>query len=208
MRLSGNASTGRVSELFLRAQKELSRLSHGFGRFAANESGMGAVEFALLMPLLIFVYLVSFELTIGLSVNKKVTNAASAVADLVTRQTAVDKTYLASMDDVVQAIFVPYGTSGLDLKITGIKIDSSNKATVAWSWENNGTAPYSVGNAITVPSSMLSADTFLVHAELTIPHELLMYLPNMSGSEIKSITLGKDFYYRQRVGTEITCSDC
>lgn len=206
MKAPGHCSKEHACTSFARRVSQ--RLIHAFRRFSADESGMGAVEFALLMPLLIFVYLVSFELTIGLSVNKKVTNAASAVADLVTRQTNVDKTYLASMDDVAQAIFVPYGASGLSLKITGIKIDSSSKATVAWSWANDGTTPYAAGNAITVPSSMLSADTFLVHSELTIPHELLMYLPNMSGSEIKSIMLGKDFYYRQRVGTEITCSDC
>lgn len=193
---------------FARARRLLSGLTDTLKRLKEDRAGMGAVEFALLVPMLIVVYLASFELTMGLSVNKKVSSATSTVADLVTRQKNVDKAFLAAMGDVAKAIFAPYGTSGLSLKITGIKIDATSKSTVAWSWANNGVAPYTSGNAIGVPSGMLSPDTFLVHTELSVPHELLMYLPNFSGSEIKYITLAKDFYFRQRIGAEIACADC
>ena len=208
MRYSGERNALDRVPGFAGARRLLSALTDTLKRLKEDQGGMGAVEFALLVPMLIVVYLASFELTMGLSVNKKVSSAASTVADLVTRQKNVDKASLTAMGDVAQAIFVPYGTTGLSLKITGIKIDATSKPTVAWSWANNGVAPYAAGNAIGVPSSMVLPDTFLVHTELSVPHELLMYLPNFSGSEIKYITLGKDFYFRQRIGDGIACADC
>ncbi|WP_414900053.1 TadE/TadG family type IV pilus assembly protein [Rhizobium cremeum] len=178
-------------------------------RFMSDRRGIGGVEFALLAPMLIVLYLCAFELMMGLSVSKKVTMAASTVADLVTRaDTSVKKSDLAGMVDVTDAIFVPYAVNDLSLKISGVKIDSNKQATIAWSWSNTGAAPYAVGSSVSVPSDMLIADTFLVHSELSVGHELLMYLPGLTGHELKDITIRREFYFRQRVGNGITCSDC
>ncbi|WP_235916819.1 MULTISPECIES: TadE/TadG family type IV pilus assembly protein [Alphaproteobacteria] len=177
-------------------------------RFLGDRRGVGGVEFALLAPVLIVLYLCAFELTMGLSVSKKVTMAASTVADIVSRSDKVAKSDLEGMVDVTNAIFVPYGVKNLSLKITGISIDSSKQAKVAWSWSHSGTAPYAVGATVSVPSDMLMADTFLVRSELSVDHELVMYLPALSGSQINKITIGREFFFRQRINTDITCSDC
>ena len=184
------------------------RLSRLVGRFRRDERGVGAVEFALLVPMLLVVYLTALELTLGISVAKRATSSASTVADLVTQQDKVNKAFLTTMGDVAKSIFVPYGTAGLKLKLTGIAIDAAGKATVAWSWANDGTKPYVVNSAATVPTAMISPSTFLVRSELSVPHELVMYLPNFSGSDIKNITIAREYYYRQRIGTTIACTDC
>lgn len=185
-----------------------SRLAVLFSRLHRNEDGMGAVEFALLVPMLLVVYLTAFELTIGFSVAKRATSSASTVADLITQKEKVSKAYLATMGDVAKSIFVPYNSDGLTLKITGIAIDASSKAKVAWSWANNGTTPYVVNSTATVPTAMISPSTFLVRSELSIPHELVMYLPDFEGSNIKNISIAREYYYRQRVGDGIACTDC
>ncbi|MBV2183470.1 MAG: pilus assembly protein [Rhizobium sp.] len=177
-------------------------------RFARERDGIGGVEFALLAPVLIVLYLCAFELMTGFSVSKKVSMAASTVADLVTRLDKVSKTDLQGMVDVTNAVFPPYGVDNLSLKITGVRIDSANQATVAWSWSNSGAAPYAVGSTVDVPQDMLSEDTFLVRSELSVDHELLMYLPALSGSQINEITIRREFFFRQRINTDITCTDC
>lgn len=178
-------------------------------RFLSDRRGIGGVEFALLAPMLIVIYLCAFELMMGFSVSKKVTAASSTIADLVSRaDKSVVKSDLAGMVDVADAIFVPYSVNNLSLKITGVKVDSNKQATTAWSWSSTGTAPYAVGSSINVPADMLIADTFLVHSELSVDHELLIYLPGLSGSDVNDITIFREFFFRQRVGNNIACNDC
>lgn len=183
-------------------------LATAMRRLVDDRQGVGGVEFAIVAPMLIVLYLMAFELTLGLSVAKKTSMASSTVADLVARQENVNKAFLATMSDVSGAIFVPYPSNDLVIKVSGIKIDSSKSAKVAWSWSTTGVAPYAVGTTAPVPADMLVADTFLIRSELSVSHELMMYLPGLSGTQAKSLTIGREFYFRQRLGTEVTCTDC
>jgi Flp pilus assembly protein TadG len=183
-------------------------LATAMRRLVDDRQGVGGVEFAIVAPMLIVLYLMAFELTMGLSVAKKTSMASSTVADLVARQENVTKAFLATMSDVSGAIFVPYPSNDLVIKVSGIKIDSSKSAKVAWSWSTTGVAPYAVGTTAPVPADMLVADTFLIRSELSVSHELMMYLPGLSGTQAKSLTIGREFYFRQRLGTEVTCTDC
>ncbi|PJI40850.1 MAG: hypothetical protein CTR54_15535 [Rhizobium sp.] len=173
-----------------------------------ERDGIGGVEFALLAPVLIVLYLCAFELMTGFSVSKKVSMAASTVADLVSRTDKVSTTDLEGMIDVTNAVFPPYGVDNLSLRITGVTVDAARQAKVAWSWSNSGAAPYAVGSTVDVPDDMRGEETFLIRSELSVDHELLMYLPALSGSQIKEITIRREFFFRQRINTNITCTDC
>lgn len=186
----------------------LCRLASALRRMRDDRSGIGGVEFALIAPLLLVVYLAAFELTLAFNTSKRASVSASTVADLVSRMDKVVKSDLEDMVDVVTAIFAPYDPDKLGLKITGVKVNGAKAATVAWSWSNSGSAPYAVGATVPVPADMLEADIFLVRTELTVSHELLVYLPALSGSEIKELPIAREFYFRQRVNTDITCNDC
>ena len=179
-------------------------------RFFRDRQGVGGVEFAILAPILISLYITCFELTMGLSVAKRATRSASTIADLVTQQTSVNKAFLATMPDVTEAIFVPYRTEAdaVSLKITGIAMDANATPRVLWSWQQDGTRPYGVGTSVSdVPDELKAANSFLVRAELSVPHQLLMFLPGIS-TETRTITISRTFFYRQRVGDSIACSDC
>lgn len=180
-------------------------------RFLVDKSGIGGVEFAIIAPILIALYISCFELTIGLSVSKRVTKATGTVADLVTQQTSVNKAYLSGMVDVSKAIFVPYNTNAakISLKITGISIDGGGNPKVKWSWDQTGSRPYAVGTTVTdVPGDLKTPNSFLVRAELSVPHELFMVLPGVLSAETRSITISRSYFYRQRLGDSIDCVDC
>jgi hypothetical protein len=91
-----------------------------------------------------------------------------------------------------------------------VTIDSAGNAKVLWSWNEVGNAPYVKGSAVTVPEDMRTPSSFLVHAEVSLPHEILLFLgsPGGFGSETRSITITRDFFYRQRMSEEIACLDC
>jgi Flp pilus assembly protein TadG len=177
-------------------------------RFARDERGIGAIEFAILFPVLLMLYLGAFELTIGLSVEKRASRSAGSIADFLTQQSSVTKSVLATMPSLAGAIFAPYTTTGLTLKITGVAIDSASNATVAWSWAQDGSKPYSTGSAVTVPSDIDQPSTFLVRTELAIPYQLISFGSDFLPAGSSQITISREYFYRPRTDSSVTCSDC
>ena len=51
-------------------------------RFGGDERGISAVEFALLLPLMVTLYLGTVEVSQGVAIDRKVTLTARTVADL------------------------------------------------------------------------------------------------------------------------------
>jgi Flp pilus assembly protein TadG len=177
-------------------------------RFARDERGIGAIEFAILFPVLLMLYLGAFELTIALSVEKRASRSAGSIADILTQQSSITKSSLAEMPSVAGAIFAPYATTGLTLKITGVAIDSGSNATVAWSWAQDGSKPYSTGSAVTVPSNIGQAGSFLVRTELAIPYQLISFGSDFLPAGSSQITISRQYFYRPRTGSSVACTDC
>lgn len=175
-----------------------------------DRSAASAIEFAFLAPILISIYVSSFEITEGYNTAGKVLKAAGTVADVVARQPTVDKAFLSEMVDTAEATIAPHSSAGLTLKITGVTIDSAGNAKVLWSWDDKGNAPYVKGDAVTVPDDMRTPSTFLVHAEVSVPHTLLLFLSSGAGlsRDARTITISRDFFYRQRLSDDISCGNC
>lgn len=189
--------------------KILTRLRRALSRFRRDRSGVGAIEFAIIVPVLLLLYLGAVETTVGLSVAKRASRATGAVADIVTQQQSVTKSTLAAMPYAAASIFAPFGTTGLTLKITGITLDSAGNATVAWSWAQDGSKPYTVGAAVTtVPTDMATPSSFLVRAELSIPYQLMSFGPDFLPSGTNQITIKRQYFYRPRQSATLACSDC
>jgi Flp pilus assembly protein TadG len=177
-------------------------------QLVADRRGVGAVEFALIAPLLLSLYITSFEITIGLSVSKRVTHSASTIADLVTRETSVDKTILTTMKDVTASLFAPYTPNTLSIKVTGVTLDATGNPTVAWSWDQENGRPYVIGSTVQVPADMHIANSFLVRAEVSVHHELLMFMPGLLPNSVRDLTISREYFYRQRLGDSVNCTNC
>lgn len=184
------------------------KLHRTVSRFRKEHGGVGAVEFALIAPVLIVLYVGSLEISVAMSVNKKIARASSSVADLVTQQTTVNKTFLKTMVDVAESVVAPFSINGLKVAVTGINIDASGNGVVAWSWnEANGQA-YSPGSTITVPTQLKIPSTFLVRTDVKMNHELMLILPGLKGVDAKTLTMEKTYHLRQRKGDSIDCTNC
>lgn len=186
----------------------LSSKAEAFGEFWRDRKGTGAIEFAILAPLLIMAYIGSFEISLGFNIARKVSRASSTVADVLTQQASVDVKTLDGMKDVAKGVMSPFEMTHYTLKMTGIKVTGAGTGTVAWSRDEHGGTPYQAGSAVTLPSDISSVNAFIVRSELVVPHELLLFAPGLADSELKTINLSKTYYFRQRVGDEITCTDC
>ncbi|WP_083338342.1 TadE/TadG family type IV pilus assembly protein [Ensifer sp. LCM 4579] len=176
-------------------------------RFFRDRRGVGAVEFAIVAPLLIMTYIGAFELSLGFTVLRKVARASSAVADIVSQKQDVDKVFLDGMKKVAESILAPYESSNFTLKITGIQVTGTTTGKVVWSRDQAGGTPYSANSTTTVPADLEAVNAFVVRTELVVPHKLLLFAPNLN-STISTIDLSKTAYYRQRFGTTIACTNC
>lgn len=175
--------------------------------FAKDDRGIGAVEFAFVFPILIVLYICAFELTVAFSVYKRTTNAAGTIADYVAQQSKVDKAFLQSTTHLAAAIFAPYSTRDLKLKITGILVDKNGAAKVQWSWNEADSRPYAVGSQVNLPSAMLTPDRFFVRAEVDIPHSMLRFMTTLD-KPIQPFNLRNDELYEKRQDEAITCVGC
>jgi Flp pilus assembly protein TadG len=173
-----------------------------------DRRGVGAVEFALIAPLLLSLYITSFEITIGLSMAKRVTRSASTIADLITRENSVDKTLLTTMTDVANSLFAPYAANNLKIKVTGVALDPAGNATVAWSWDQSNGKPYAVGAPVNVPIDMRTPNSFLVHSEVSVDHQLMMLMSNVLANQTSNITISRDYFFRPRMGSSVACTNC
>ena len=176
-------------------------------RFVEDRRGVGAIEFAIVAPLLIMAYIGAFEISVAVATSRKVSRAASTVSDLLTQSKTTTAATLDTMKDVVKNVLAPYAITGYSLKITGISVDAAGNATVAWSRDQNSGEPYGTGDPVTLPSSMDAESTFIVRTELVVPHSILLMAPGLN-SQFNEIDLSKTSYFRQRVGDEIACSGC
>jgi Flp pilus assembly protein TadG len=144
------------------------RLIHcaGLSRFARDRRGVSAVEFALLSPVLIGLYLGGVEISQGIGIDRKVTLTAGAIANLSAQVTSISSSDMTNIMNAASAIMAPYPTSTLKITVSCLSIDNNKSVTVKWSATQGGTAR-SAGSSVTIPSALAIANTQLLFSEVS-----------------------------------------
>lgn len=118
------------------------------------EDGVAMIEFALVLPIMIFIFVGMVEFGEAFSINRKVENAASTVADLVSQQGSVTDDTLEDITRVAEQILLPYRSAPLSLRIISVVANAQNSATtVAWSF---GPGAPAANTAFTLPQAGLT----------------------------------------------------
>ncbi|WP_193227700.1 TadE/TadG family type IV pilus assembly protein, partial [Aureimonas psammosilenae] len=97
-----------------------------------NREGTGAIEFALVLPILLLLYIGGLDVCLAMAAHKKMQHAASVVSDLITRGTSVTSAEIDGMFHLSNAIMKPRAERLSSIKVSGIQIDGNGKATIAW----------------------------------------------------------------------------
>lgn len=136
--------------------------------FIGAERGIAAVEFAMLAPILLVIYLGAVDLTQGLSADRKLGLAVSTVSDLVARKDGnVTLTELNTYFSSVDAIMRPFDGDEVQMRLSIVKVDAGGNATVADTETFNGAEPLSIGSSfeLTPELATLARDRYVVVAE-------------------------------------------
>jgi Flp pilus assembly protein TadG len=133
--------------------------------FIADARGLSAVEFALLLPLMLTLYLGSVEVSNGVAADRKISITARTVADLASRMTTINNSDMTNILNASSAVVAPYSVSNLIVTVSEVGIDANGNATIKWSDSLHGTAR-PVGQAVTVPTALKTPSTSLIWGEV------------------------------------------
>jgi Flp pilus assembly protein TadG len=116
-----------------------------FRRFMASQRGVAAIEFAMIMPVLLILFLSSFDVGNAIIVYLKVRTATYQLAAITnqygTGSTAqISTSTMSAITGAVSQVMAPYSSSSTVVTISQIKATSATAATVSWSYTVNGTA--------------------------------------------------------------------
>jgi Flp pilus assembly protein TadG len=145
------------------------------GRFAAASGGVAAVEFAMVLPVMVLMYLGITEVTFGINTDRKITMLSRSLADLTGRAQTVDTTEINNIFGAASAVMAPYNASGAQMVISSIAVlpgpGTTVRGVVCWSEaRGTGASPRGDGSAYNVPDGFRTANTSFVLAEVKMPY--------------------------------------
>ena len=164
--------------------------------FAGDRRGMAAVEFALVLPLMLALYLGCVEFSQAYSISRQVTLIASTVANLTGRATTLATSDMTGILSASTEIISPYSASGLAVTVSCLSISSKGAATVSWSATLNGTAR-TIGATVTnppIPSALAVPNSKLIFSEVSYP-----YTPNLGYVITGTLNLADHMYQSPRM---------
>jgi Flp pilus assembly protein TadG len=170
--------------------------------FALAREGVAAVEFALVLPVMLLLYVGSIELSDLISVDRRVTVMAGTVGDLVARADGV--IYESEVTDYFNAaeeIMTPYKIAGLKQLVTSVRISADGStATVRWSKQSGGATEKTVGTTITLPEEIrnISKNKYVIVSETSYS-----YTPLMGIVFQNDVDLYRQNFHLPRFGAEI-----
>lgn len=169
-------------------------------RFHKAKDGLAAVEFAMLLPVMITLFFGVVELSLALTCRADVTNMASAAADLVAQEKAVTTSDMTNVFNAATAILYPYDPSAVKITVTSVIYNTSTKSltvgTVAWSCTKNGTKR--TGN-LTLPAGLMTANGSVIVSEVSYGYKSPT-TQIVTGTK----TMTNTFYTRPRRASAIT----
>lgn len=121
-----------------------------FRRLCGDKRGIAAVEFALILPFMLLLYLGTAELTQGIMASRKATLVARALSDLVAQLAAgsnMTNTEATNVFNAATAIMSPFPTSALKMTVTSVEFVTNASATNGfdakprWTLVSNGGTP-------------------------------------------------------------------
>jgi len=169
------------------------------GGLVRDNGASAAVEFAVIVPVMLTSLFGVIEFTSGIAVDRKVTLVARTMSDLTSQSTCVTSTDLDGFKNTGNAIMTPYSATPLLSTVTELKVDDNLDAKVQWSY---GSAPKGANTTVNIPAGLKIAQSYLILAEVEYlykPMGGINYVMSSAGVNLKDFT-----YTRPRQSVSVT----
>lgn len=190
------------------ARRLVSSLRRQCCRLASDQRGVSAIEFALLMPLMLTMYFGSIEVTDAVSADRQVTLVASTVADIASEYTSVADADIANIMQAACAVMAPFPMSNATVVLSSVKF-ANGAATIDWSFTVSGgcttvTTGHPKGADVTtlIPTALnIITNTSVIWGECTYN-----YKPMIGYVVTGTLTMYNEIFMRPRLSQYVTYS--
>jgi len=169
-------------------------------RLRRDQLGVSVVEFAMLLPLMLMLYLGAVEISQAVAIDRKVTLTSRTVADLASQASLIPSSDMSNILKASSAVIVPYDATKLKVTVSEVTIDNNGNATIAWSCTLGGTA-HAVGSSVSLPAALDVANTSLLWGEAAYT-----YTPAVSYFVTGTLNLSDQIYMRPRLSGSVSGS--
>lgn len=179
----------------------LQRLRAIIGHFAGDAQAVAAVEFALVVPVMLLLYVGSVEAGSVISVDRRVQTVAGSMGDLVSRSNV--KIAACDIKDFFQAsagIMAPYSSTPLQQVVSSIFVKADGTTSVQWSESMGGAVALKAGDAYPLPSAMKNVS---LNAYVIVATASYAYTPITGVVYNQQIQLRRENFYLPRFGGSI-----
>jgi Flp pilus assembly protein TadG len=161
--------------------------------------GAAAVEFAIVLPFMLLLYVGGIELGDGMAIQVKVTDTAHIVADLTTQNANISNATMKAILGASSATIAPYAASNVTVTVSEISTDASGNATVTWSDSLNGTARNAGDPFKLLPPSLAGQPNIsLIYGEVSYK-----YTPNLGYTITGTVTISDSYFLFPRNSNSI-----
>lgn len=126
------------------------------GSFAGSTRAIAATEFAMILPVLLLLFLGSYDAGNAVAIYMKVRSATYTLAAVTnqygTGNNAIGTTDMTAITGATSAVLAPYPSAPTVVTISQIKATTATQAAVSWSYSVNGTA-LTAGATFTLPTN-------------------------------------------------------
>ena len=171
-------------------------------RLAKDRSGLAAVEFALILPVMILFAMGIAEVGRFALLSLKLQHAANTMADLASRDEELSLAAVQSMFSAMQHIVQPFeiGADGLVI-VSGVGVDAGGEPTVFWQEEGAGALDEASVVGAEGGDAALPDDLILRDGETVIVAEAYFHYTPWLLRIVPETILRRMAFYRPRLGT-------
>ncbi len=181
-------------------------MKNKFRNFLRETKGIAAIEVAFILPFMFLLYFGLYDLTSVISVNRKVTYAASVVTDLVAQhKTSVLKSEIQNYFNASDMVMSPIPAANVRVEVFGYR---KTGATIAQFWKTDNASGSACGAA---PSTSAMEPLMVAGNDLVVARVCTTYTPfasNFLGHEILgegTMAVGETIIQRPRSTLKLTC---
>jgi len=173
-------------------------------RFRNDKDGVSAVEFALVLPLMVILFIGVAQVSELASLKRKTTLVARATADLVSQAQSVNQDDINSIMEAGKAVMAPFNTAPLKVRITSIKIDQDKKTSVVWSKVNASSTDWGVNTGSpTIDEALKVANSHLIMSEVSYKNTPSAGYLMTGALSLTGETVTDKIYMRPRLSDEV-----
>jgi Flp pilus assembly protein TadG len=134
--------------------------------FLRARQGVAALEFALVAPVMVVMFLGMTEVTVGVNTDRKLALVSRTLADLTARASQMTTADMTTIFTAAKIVMQPYSTTALKMVVSSVTVTTSGSTTtgsIAWSCASgSGATARAPNSSYTVPDSFKTATSFIV----------------------------------------------